>query len=93
MRFASFLSGGISHYGSNKSIGRETGKMNLCAMCFIDRYFPQFFFQFEQLKKKKNMFDLFVTSKNESSNFPIHEFKLLQNVFKIKEQDLECFLD
>ena len=29
--------------------------------------------------------NLFVTSKNEFSNSPIHEFKVLQNVFKIKK--------
>ena len=36
--------------------------------------------------------DLFVTSKNEFFNSPIHEFKLLQNVSKIKKQCLKCFL-
>ena len=36
--------------------------------------------------------NLFVTSKNEFSNSPIHEFKVLQNVFKIKKQGLKCFL-
>ena len=36
--------------------------------------------------------NMYVTSKNESSNSPIHEFKVLQNVFKINKQDLECFL-
>ena len=29
-------------------------------------------------------YNLFVTSKNEFSNSPIHKFKVLQNVFKIK---------
>ena len=28
--------------------------------------------------------NLFVTSTNETTNFPIHEFKVLQNVFEIK---------
>ena len=37
--------------------------------------------------------NLFVTSKNEFSNSPIHEFKVLQNVFKIKKQGLKCFLN
>ena len=34
--------------------------------------------------------NLFVKSKNEFSNSPIHEFKVLQNVFKIKKQGLKC---
>ena len=34
----------------------------------------------------------FVISKNEFSNSPIYEFKVLQNVFKIKNQGLKCFL-
>ena len=29
---------------------------------------------------------------HEFSNSPIHEFKVLQNVFKMKKQGLECFL-
>ena len=37
-------------------------------------------------------FNLFVTSKNESTNSPIHEFKVLQNFFKIKKQGSKCFL-
>ena len=41
----------------------------------------------------KKPYNLFVTSKNETTNFPIHEFKVLQNVFKIKNQDLKCFLN
>ena len=32
VRFASFLSGGIYYYGSNKSTGQETGKMHLFAV-------------------------------------------------------------
>ena len=32
--------------------------------------------------------NLLVTSKNEFSNSPIHEFKVLQNVLKNKKQDL-----
>ena len=36
--------------------------------------------------------NLFVTSKKELSNSPIHEFEVLQNVFKIKKQGLKCFL-
>ena len=36
--------------------------------------------------------NLFVTSKNKFSNSPIHDFKVLQNVFKIKKQGLKCFL-
>ena len=36
--------------------------------------------------------NLFVTSKNETTNSPIHEFKVLQNVFKMKNQGLKCFL-
>ena len=35
--------------------------------------------------------NLFVTSKNEFSNSPNHEFKVLQNVFKIKRQGLRFF--
>ena len=35
--------------------------------------------------------NLFVTSKNETTNSPIHEFKVLQNVFKMKKQGLKCF--
>ena len=39
------------------------------------------------------MVNLFVTSKNEFSNSPIHELKVLQNVFKmIKKQGLKCSL-
>ena len=37
------------------------------------------------------IFNLFVTSINEFSNSAIHEFKVLQNVFKIKKQSLKCF--
>ena len=37
------------------------------------------------------MINPFVTSKNEFSNSPIHEFKLLQNVFEIKKQGWKCF--
>ena len=29
--FTNFLSSGIYYYGSNKSTGKETGKMHLCA--------------------------------------------------------------
>ena len=39
--------------------------------------------------------NLFVTSKkrnHEFSNSPIHEFKVLQNVSKMKKQGLKCFL-
>ena len=36
--------------------------------------------------------NLFVTSKNEFSNSPIPEFKVLQNVFKIKKTRLKMFL-
>ena len=37
-------------------------------------------------------FNLFVTSKkNVTTNSPIHEFKVLQNAFKIKKQGLKCF--
>ena len=32
VRFASFLSGWIYYYGSNKSTGKETGKTHLCAV-------------------------------------------------------------
>jgi hypothetical protein len=32
------------------------------------------------------MCNLFVTSKNEFSNSPIHEFKVLQNAFKKKKK-------
>ena len=35
---------------------------------------------------------LFVASKNETTNSPIHGFKVLQNVFKKKKQGLEYFL-
>jgi hypothetical protein len=35
--------------------------------------------------------NLFVTSKNKFLNSPNHEFKVLQNVFKIKIQDLRFF--
>ena len=43
-----------------------------------------------QVKKVAN--NLFVTSKNEFSNAPIHELKVLQNVFEIKKQGLKHFL-
>ena len=43
---------------------------------------------FQNLLKSK-IHNLFVTSKNEFSNSPIHEFKVLQNVFKIKKQRLK----
>ena len=35
--------------------------------------------------------NLFVTSKNETMNFTIHEFQELQNVFKMEKQGLKCF--
>ena len=37
-----------------------------------------------------HLFNLFVTSKNEATNSPMHEFKVLQNVFK--NEGLKCFL-
>ena len=40
----------------------------------------------------KKPFNLFVTSENETTNSPIHQFKVLQNVSKMKKQDLKCFL-
>ena len=38
-----------------------------------------------------SIYILFVTSKNEFSNSPIHKFKVLQNVFKIKKTSLKMF--
>ena len=34
----------------------------------------------EKLQKEKIYYNLFVTSKNETTNSPIHEFKVLQNI-------------
>ena len=48
-------------------------------------YFDPFF---EQIKTN----NLFVTSKIETTNSPINEFKVLPNVFKMKMQGLKCFL-
>ena len=51
----------------------------------------------EKLSSAQNIFlvlqtfNLFVTSKNETTNYPIHEFKVLQNGFKMKMQGLKCF--
>ena len=51
----------------------------------------------EKLSSARNIFlvlqtfNLFVTSKNETTNSPIHKFKVLQNVFKMKKQGLKCF--
>ena len=50
--------------------------------------FSRFFFH----QILRNIFNLFVTSKNEFSNSPIHEFKVLQNVLEIKKQGLKCLL-
>ena len=36
-------------------------------------------------------YNLFVTSKNETTNSPIHKFEVLQIVFKMKKQGVECF--
>ena len=47
------------------------------------------FCEFAQFCKRSQITNLFVTLK---TNFPIHEFKVLQNVFKIKNQGLKCFL-
>ena len=41
---------------------------------------------------EKYIFNLFVISKNEFTNSPIHESKVLQNVFRMKKQGLKCFL-
>ena len=46
---------------------------------------------FQENFKTTDFSNLLVTSKNEFSNFPIQELKLLQNVFKIKEIGLKCF--
>ena len=37
-----------------------------------------------------DLFNLFVAPKNEATNSPIHEFIVLQNVFK--KEGLKCFL-
>ena len=34
----------------------------------------------EKIQKEKIYYNLFVTSKNETTNSPIHEFKVLQNI-------------
>ena len=39
---------------------------------------------------RKVCFNLFVIKENETANSPIHEFKVLQNVFKMKKQGLKC---
>ena len=50
-------------------------------------------FDFTTMVPQVELFsNLFVTSKNEVSNSPIHEFKMLQNVFKIKKTRLKMFL-
>ena len=46
-----------------------------------------------RILRKKEFYDLFVTSKNEATNSPIHQFKVLQNVFKMKKQGLKRFFD
>jgi hypothetical protein len=38
-----------------------------------------------------SIINLFVTSKIKFSNSPLHEFKVLQNVSKIKKEVLKCF--
>ena len=40
----------------------------------------------------RTIINLFVTSKNETTNSPSQEFKVLQNVVKMKKQGLECFV-
>ena len=45
----------------------------------------------DAMPKVRMTFNLFLTSKNETTNSPIHEFKVLQNVFKMKKQDLKGF--
>ena len=47
--------------------------------------------QFPTLVNSCTFHNLFVTSKNDFSNSPIHEFKVLQNVFKIKKTRLKMF--
>ena len=39
-----------------------------------------------------NVCVLSTCSWHQNTNSPIHEFKMLQNVFKIKKQGLQCFL-
>ena len=46
----------------------------------------------KKTKKKSMSNNLFVTPKNEFSNSPIHEFKVLKTVFNSKKQGLKCFL-
>ena len=36
-------------------------------------------------------YNLFVTSKNETTNSPIYDFKVLANVFKMKKPGLNVF--
>ena len=44
-----------------------------------------------RLTQFNTIFNLFVTSKNETTNSPIHEFRVMQNVFKMKTQGLIFF--
>ena len=44
-----------------------------------------------RILRKKEFYNLFVTSKNEATNSLIHQFKVLQNVFKLKKQGLVVF--
>ena len=66
-------------------------------LCFEEETFQQYVrahhmfsrilnFLFVQLFLEVTMSNLFVTSKNEFSDSPIHEFKVMQNVFKVKKQ-------
>ena len=85
--------------------GKYKSKINqthtLCCKCLRRRYFEletRVIIKIEanswcptNLWLNFEFFNLFVTSKNEFFNSPILEFKVLQNVFKIKKQGLNCF--
>ena len=51
----------------------------------------QLCYLFANKNMNKHTNNLFVTSKTETTNSPIHEFKVLQKVFKMKKQGLKCF--
>ena len=53
---------------------------------------PNWFLNRQKDIKDGKIYNLFVTSKNETTNSPIHQFEVLQNVFKMKKRGLKCFL-
>ena len=83
-----------NHIKSNSSLlsyrvwARKVISTSVLGCCFKVSVLLDYGVQLGQIRENPPN-NLFVTSKKPNS--PIHEFKVLQNVFKIKKQGLKCF--